>query len=133
MVALVLAALLTFTEAYKREEFLYETDGGGKKLLVTFFFWLAFGYGLAIFGNCYIDSGKSIVSHAQITDMYKSHGKSGTYYHIRLTAWRYGHEGEGFTINKDLFYRLHTGQTLDIYVMPGRLNSPWYYFSDGED
>jgi hypothetical protein len=87
---------------------------------------MIYGYGLTVFVNCYFDNTKADVFTESVTEMHVTSGKTTTYY-ITTTPWGHFTEPEEVSIPKSLYNSLQTGDSVNIYLQPGKLGIPWYF------
>jgi len=86
----------------------------------------AYGYGATVFTNCHFDASLPQVFTEPVTDMRVSHGKTTTYY-ITTAPWGRYIEPEEISVASSLYNTLQQGDSVNIYLQPGRLGIPWYF------
>ena len=85
-----------------------------------------YGYGATVFANCHFDASQPQVFTEPVTDMRVSHGKSTTYY-ITTAPWGQYTGPKEISVAKSLYQSLQPGDSVNIYLQPGRLGIPWYF------
>jgi hypothetical protein len=95
--------------------------------LVGFVF--VYTYGGIINYNCVYDNSQSELYSSEITDMHINSGKSTTY-HIELKPWGPVTKDEDVSISKSLYERLAVGDSVNIYLMEGKMNIPWFTIAE---
>lgn len=84
-----------------------------------------YSYGGIINYNCIYDNSQPEVYSSKISNMRISTGKSTSYY-IELRPWGPVTENQEVGISKGLYERLEVGKSVNIYLMPGKMNIPWF-------
>jgi hypothetical protein len=127
---LALLLFMSFLEIKKRS-----SDGSVKKLFSTFLFvcsigFILTGWGVYIFTNGYLDTGKETKRIQTVT--HKSIKRPGGHrtaghnlkYYIDVTSWR--SDFPKVTIeNEDLYHSVDIGNKLELTTKPGYWNIEW--------
>ncbi len=95
--------------------------------LVGFVF--VYSYGGIINYNCIYDDSEPEVYSSEVLDMRISTGKSTSYY-VELTPWGPVTESEDVSITKGLYEQLELGESVNIYLMNGKMNIPWFTITE---
>lgn len=95
--------------------------------LVGFVF--IYTYGGIINYNCIYDNSEPEVYSSEVLNMRISSGKSSSYY-IELKPWGPISETEDISISKGLYERLEVGESVNIYLMNGKMNIPWFTITE---
>jgi len=127
-----LAGLVLFAAiVYKNDAFrLSYTTLGKIGLAFLLVMTLTLGYGFAALYNFSGQSEAPVSCKAVISAKHisTSSGRMHTYfyYHFALKPWQFTSEGNDVLVGKSTYYALGQGDTVQITVYRGRLNSCWY-------
>lgn len=88
-------------------------------------FVFVYSYGAVINYNCIYDESQPEIYSSEILDMRIDSGKT-TLYYIELEPWGPVTENEEVSISKSLYQRLRVGESVNIYLMNGKMNIPWF-------
>ncbi|WP_375579362.1 hypothetical protein ABWH96_20545 [Marivirga tractuosa] len=95
--------------------------------IVVFVF--VYSYGGIINYNCIYDESEPKVYSSEVLHMRISTGKSTSYY-LELKAWGPVAETEDVSISKSLYDRIEVGESVNIYLMKGKINIPWFTITE---
>ncbi|CAN5469881.1 hypothetical protein BH10BAC4_BH10BAC4_13190 [soil metagenome] len=87
---------------------------------------LCYSFGTYAISNCLFDKSEPEIFKSEVTDKEISSGKSTTYY-LTLRPWGPRTDSEKVSVTKDEFEATDKGDTVDIYLRQGLLNTPWFY------
>lgn len=79
--------------------------------------------------NCVFDNGTAKTYQATVLSKHISHGKTTTYY-LEITKWGLRKTSEDESVPSSIYNNVKSGQSINVYVKPGRLNIPWYFLSN---
>ena len=88
-------------------------------------FVFVYAYGGVINYNCIYDESQPEIYSSEVLDMRVSTGKTTSYY-VELEPWGPVTENEEVTISESLYNRLEVGESVNIYLMNGKMDIPWF-------
>ncbi|MEP4531635.1 MAG: hypothetical protein ABJ004_01025 [Cyclobacteriaceae bacterium] len=88
-------------------------------------FVFVYSYGGVINYNCIYDESQAEIYSSEVLDMRVSTGKTTSYY-VELEPWGPVAEKEEVTVSESLYNRLEVGESVNIYLMNGKMNIPWF-------
>jgi len=99
-----------------------------KAMLFAFVLLFAgYGYGSVTFINCNYDKSKPQFFRLPVVNKHVEHGKTDSYF-ITVTAWGHFNGPNDINVSRDEFDRIKVYDNVSIYLFPGYLKMPWYYY-----
>jgi hypothetical protein len=78
--------------------------------------------------NCVYDTSEPEVYSANVIDKRTHRGRKGRMsYYIKVTPWGHHYDKEEIKVSEEHFNEIQIGQTVNIDLMEGLFNIPWYY------
>ncbi len=90
--------------------------------IVLLLLWTGYAWGGVLFVDTTFDTAYYEATQVRILD--KSQG--GHDHSLTVTAWGKKPDGNSVNVSGQLYYKLHKGDPICIYLHPGRLGWPWY-------
>lgn len=112
-------------------ELKFKKAGDYVTVVSIFSFVFVYTYGVIINYNCIYDDSEPEVYSSEVLDMRISTGKSTSYY-VGLEPWGPVSVIEDVSISKGLYERLEVGESVNIYLMNGKMNIPWFTIKEHE-
>lgn len=125
-IAITIATSLIMISSTSEIKFKKAADYANVVSIVIFVF--VYSTGAIINYNCFYDNSQPEHFSSEILNMRISTGKSTTYY-VELASWGLATESDEVSISKSLYNQLEIGKSVNIYLMQGKLNIPWFEIS----
>jgi hypothetical protein len=84
-----------------------------------------YGFSATAAYNCTFDEARPAVYQTKVLGKHYSSGKTTTYY-LKVAPWGPRTEAEDVTVTEEYYDRIQPGVTTQIYLMPGKLQVPWF-------
>jgi hypothetical protein len=84
-----------------------------------------YGFSATAAYNCAFDEERPAIYQTKVLSKHYSSGKTTTYY-LKVAPWGPRTEAEDVTVTEDYYNRVQPGATTQIYLMPGKLQVPWF-------
>lgn len=92
------------------------------KLLIILPLYLAYAWGALLYVDTTFDPAEPSLSKVRILEVDdgdKSH-------ELKVSAWGYRQSGNTVSVSRSFIRQAHVGDTICVFVYPGRLKLPWY-------
>lgn len=123
--AVTVAALFGLGLLVGSHDFVFQGPSRWSAGLAILAYAALYGFSATAAYNCAFDTGRPTAYEVKVLEKHYSSGKTTTYY-LKVAPWGPRTEAEDVTVTEEYYAQTEPGTNVQIYLMPGNLQVPWF-------